>query len=132
MIHHEVLGFSVSVALDRDDNAGGLALDLAGVLLDEPVCAVIAGELELLVLMQRAGVEHESSHILGALQHALQRCALPDVVGQARPANVTRKPGRRRLAMSARLRANNTINPSATGTSSAIVPRRTTCQAVRK
>src|SRR5215208_8296019 len=83
MIHHEVLGLSVGVALNRDDNAGGLALDLAGVLLDEPVGAVIPGELELLVLIQRAGVEHESSHILGALQDALHRRALPsDVVGQ--------------------------------------------------
>jgi hypothetical protein len=44
--HHEVFGLPGGVALDRDDHAGGLALDLTGVLLEEAVVSVIAGELE--------------------------------------------------------------------------------------
>src|SRR5215216_3682316 len=120
VIHHQVLGLSLSVALNRDDNAGGLALDLAGVLLDETVGAVIAGELELLVLIQRAGVEHESSHILRALQDALHRRALrSDVVGQVvQPPRIILARGRlaKRVAASSRC---HIVPPSESGSAPA-------------
>src|SRR5436190_8432824 len=83
VVHHEVLGLPGGVAANRDDHAGGLTLDLTGVVLDEAVVAVVADELELLVLIQLAGVEHECSDGLRALNGALHRRALPgDVVGQ--------------------------------------------------
>ncbi|MFF7190960.1 hypothetical protein ACFZAR_38415 [Streptomyces sp. NPDC008222] len=43
------------VAGNRDDNVEGLALDPTGVLLDEAVVAVVAGEGEVLELVQFAG-----------------------------------------------------------------------------
>src|SRR5262245_7805397 len=44
-----------SVAGDRHDNAGGSAVDLSGVELDEAVVAERASEAELLVLIDLAG-----------------------------------------------------------------------------
>src|SRR5262245_33641280 len=83
VVHHYVLGLPGSVAADRDDNAGGLAADLTGVVLEEAVIAVIAGEAELLVLIQLAGGDHDRTDGLRALRDPLHRRALPgDVVGQ--------------------------------------------------
>src|SRR5262245_38574350 len=59
VVHHDVLGLPGSVAFDRDDNGGRLALDRSGVLLDEAVVAVIAGKAELLALINLAGGEHD-------------------------------------------------------------------------
>ena len=50
MIDDEVLGLAGGIAGNRDDNAGGLAVDLTGVLLEKAFVAVVAGKIELLVL----------------------------------------------------------------------------------
>jgi hypothetical protein len=42
VVHHEVLGFSGRVAFNGYDYAGGLTLNLTGVLLEEAVVAVVA------------------------------------------------------------------------------------------
>jgi hypothetical protein len=49
-----VLGLPGGVAGDQDDAADGLAADLGGVVLKEAVVVDGAGEVELLVLIQRA------------------------------------------------------------------------------
>src|SRR5258708_576447 len=83
MVYHDVLGLPGSVASNRDDSAGGSALDKAGVLLDKAFVAVVASELELVLLIQLAGVEHEFSDFLCAMQGAFYRRALPGhVVGK--------------------------------------------------
>ncbi|MEV6024822.1 hypothetical protein [Streptomyces sp. NPDC052036] len=55
VVHHEFLALADLVAGNRDDNVEGLALDPTGVLLDEAVVAVVAGEGEVLELAQFAG-----------------------------------------------------------------------------
>jgi hypothetical protein len=52
VVHHEVLGLPGGVARDGNHHAGGLAFDLAGVLFDKAVVAVVAGEMEFLVLIR--------------------------------------------------------------------------------
>src|SRR5262245_27242421 len=71
VVHHDVLGLPGGVALDRDHNGGGLALDRSGVLLDEAVVAVVAGEAELLALIDLAGRQHDGADGLRPLRHAL-------------------------------------------------------------
>ena len=51
---HDVLGLPGGVTGDQDDTADGLTVDLSDVVLEEAVVAVGAGELELLVVIQRA------------------------------------------------------------------------------
>jgi hypothetical protein len=55
VIHHDVLGLPGGVARNRHDNARRLAADPSGVILEETIVAVIAGEAELLVLIDLAG-----------------------------------------------------------------------------
>jgi hypothetical protein len=40
VVHHDVLGLPAGIAGNQDHNAGGLAADLSGVVLDEAVVAV--------------------------------------------------------------------------------------------
>lgn len=83
VVHHEVLGLPGCVAGNRDDSAGGSALDQTCVLLDKAFVAVVASELELALLTQLAGAEHEFSEFLCAMQCAFYRRALPGrVVGK--------------------------------------------------
>src|SRR5688500_3550589 len=83
MVHNQVLRLPGGITGDRYDNPGRLALDLTGVLLEETMVTVVAGELELLGLIQLACVKHELSHSLRTVQDALHRRTLPgDVVGQ--------------------------------------------------
>ena len=49
-----MLGLPGGVTRDQDDTANGLTVDLGDVVLEEAVIAVGAGELEFLVLVQRA------------------------------------------------------------------------------
>ena len=83
MIDDEVLGLAGGIAGNRDDNAGGLAVDLTGVLLEKAFVAVVAGKIELLVLIQLAGVEYECTNLLQAVQGSLDRRGLAgDILGQ--------------------------------------------------
>jgi hypothetical protein len=59
VVHHDVLGLPGGVAGNHPDNAEGLAADLSGVVLEEAVVAVVTGEVELLVLIQRFGGDHD-------------------------------------------------------------------------
>ena len=75
--YHDVLGLPGGVAGNCEDGAGGRALDQTGVLLDKAFVAVVASELRLVLLIQFAGVEHEFSDFLCAMQGAFYRRALP-------------------------------------------------------
>src|SRR5258707_5087907 len=55
----DMLGLPGGVASDQDDTANGLTVDLGDVVLEEAVVAVGAGELEFLVLVERANSEHD-------------------------------------------------------------------------
>ena len=90
MVDHDVLCVAGRVSGDGDDDAGGLAVDLGGVVLDEAVVAVVAEMVEFLVLVERAGVGHEGTDRVGALRGALHEGALSGrVVGQvAQPPRV--------------------------------------------
>src|SRR5215470_2352844 len=59
VVHHYVLRLPGWVAGNRHNHAGRLAADLTGVVLEEAVVAVVAGEAELLVLIQLAGGDHD-------------------------------------------------------------------------
>ena len=48
---HNVLRLAGGVTGNQDDTANGFTVDLGDVVLEEPVVAVRAGELELLVLV---------------------------------------------------------------------------------
>ena len=52
-------GAVVGVAANDDDNAAGHAVNLSGVILEEPVVAAGAEVVEVLVLIQRFGSEHD-------------------------------------------------------------------------
>src|SRR4051794_15149767 len=83
VVYDEVLCLPFRVPRYRDHNARGLTEDSTGVLLDEALLAVVAGELKLLVLVQLAGVEHEFSDALCAVQNTLHRRTLARrVLGQ--------------------------------------------------
>jgi hypothetical protein len=69
-----VPGISVPMGLNSD-------LNLTGVLFQKALVAVVAGELELLVLVELAGVEHECSDALRAVEDALHGRALTGDVG---------------------------------------------------
>src|SRR5262245_49607922 len=61
VVHHDALGLPGGVAGDRDDDAEGLAFDLRGVVLEEAVVAVVAGEAEVLELMFCSASERRRS-----------------------------------------------------------------------
>src|SRR6266568_1400156 len=83
VVRRDVPGLPGGVAGNQDDRADGLAADLSGVVLEEAVVAVGAGEVELPVLIQLANVDHDCPDGLRALHGAVQRRALEgDVVGQ--------------------------------------------------
>jgi hypothetical protein len=74
--YREALGLPGVVAVYRDDNAGGMAQDVAGVLLDVGVVVVVAGEAEYLVFIQRAGGDHDGMDGLRAPRGADHRGTL--------------------------------------------------------
>jgi len=83
VVRRDVLGLPGGVRGDQDGAAGGLAAGPSGVVLEEAIVAVGAGEVELLVLVERADRAHDGPHGLGALGGAVQQRALDgDVVGQ--------------------------------------------------
>src|SRR5215217_3355138 len=83
VIHHEVLGLPSGIASDRDDYVEGLASHLCGVVLQETVVAVVASEVEVLELIQLAGLHHDGTYGLRAFRGAVHRRGLKgDVVGQ--------------------------------------------------
>src|SRR5215469_1684108 len=53
VVHHNMPSLPSGIAGNCDNNGGRFALDLSGVLLEEAVVAVVAGEAELLELIQR-------------------------------------------------------------------------------
>ncbi len=59
VVHHEVLGLPGGIPLNRYHDAGWLALDATGILLEKAVVAIVACKLELLVLIQLASIGHE-------------------------------------------------------------------------
>src|SRR5271169_876061 len=67
VVAHDVLGLPGGVAGDQRDVADRLAADSGGVVLEPAVLAVWAGEVELLVVIERADVHQHGPHCLGAL-----------------------------------------------------------------
>src|SRR5215831_14465834 len=76
VVANDVLRLPRSVAGDQDDVADRLAADACRVVLEEAVLAVWAGEAEFLALVQRADIDEEASHCLGALHRAVHHRAL--------------------------------------------------------
>jgi hypothetical protein len=58
VVHYDVLDHPVGVAANNDDNAAGLAVDRSGVVLQEAIAAAGTEVVEVLVLLQRFGGEH--------------------------------------------------------------------------
>jgi hypothetical protein len=83
VIHHQVLRFSGSIALDRYDNSRRLTLNATGIFLEKSVVAIVTCKLKLLVLIHRSCIGYEPVNLFRPLEYTLHCCALPsDVVGQ--------------------------------------------------
>src|SRR3974390_1510218 len=65
VVAHDVLGLSAGVAGDHRDVADRLAADSGGVVLKPAVLAVRAGAVEILVVIQRAGVQQHRHQLRG-------------------------------------------------------------------
>jgi hypothetical protein len=68
IVGHDVLRLPGGVAGDQHDVAELLIADPGGVVLEEAILAVRAGEVELLGVLQRADVGHDGTDRLGALR----------------------------------------------------------------
>src|SRR5262245_6185875 len=78
-----MLGLPGGVAGDGDDDFERLALDLRGVVLEEAVVAVVAGEVEVLELIQLSGLDHDGTDGFRAVCGAVHgRGVQGDIVGQ--------------------------------------------------
>ena len=83
VVADDVLSLAGGVAGDHGVVADDLAGDPGGVVLEETVLAVGAGEVELLHVIERADSDEHGPRCLGALHGAVDHRALQgDVVGQ--------------------------------------------------
>ena len=73
VVHDQMLGLTGGAAGNRDDNAGGLAVDLRGVVLKEAVVTVGAGVVEVLELVEFLGGDRDGTNRLRALHDAFYR-----------------------------------------------------------
>src|SRR4051794_6677518 len=83
MVDYEMLRLTSGITLHRHHNAGWLSLNLTRVFLKEAAVAVVAGKLELLIVIQRTCIQHEPADGVRAVQDAFHRSPLRGhVLGQ--------------------------------------------------